>query len=73
MAWHDPLAVRITSSAKMDGEIELSTEQAFSLSYVSYQALGVNVVLLSTSWPLGFAAQEVPSSHPCVRACVGWW
>jgi Ca2+:H+ antiporter len=47
MAWHDPLAVRITSSAKMDGEIELSTEQAFSLSYVSYQALGVNVVLLN--------------------------
>jgi Ca2+:H+ antiporter len=47
MAWHDPLAVRITSSAKMDGEIELSTEQAFSLSYISYQALGVNVVLLN--------------------------
>jgi uncharacterized membrane protein YccF (DUF307 family) len=47
MAWHDPLAVRITSSAKMDGEIELSTEQAFSLSYISYEALGVNVVLLN--------------------------
>jgi hypothetical protein len=52
MAWYDPLAVRITSSAKMDGEIELSTEQAFSLSYISYQALGVNVVLLSTSLSL---------------------
>lgn len=76
LAWRDPLAVHVVSSLKADtGDIELCTEQAFSLSYLSYQALDVNVCLLSALFLiLGSVCTQInflcADMSPCILLIV---